>query len=200
MISTVLAVVADIAVCIYLLGAAWTAYRAVRVAPAWLREHPRSLGGPARRALTVAGLVPLWPLALLTLGWVAWHERHRCPLGECALWGWRTPGTPTRAPIGIYRCPHHPPAPLAPTRALRAAQHDGPGAEDQEDSDAPAPGWYITSLSCAGVVGVGALAAIPIPDPGYLAVGAAVAFASTEPLEVIFRELLVRGKNNSNSR
>lgn len=198
MIRTALDVAVGVTVSIYLIGVAWEAYRAVRVAPAWLREHPGSLGGAVRRPMTVAGLVLAWPLALLALAGVLWWERHRCPFGECALFGWRTPGTTTRAPISVYRCPHHPPRLPAPGRrpcpANRGGQEDD---ESHDDDDALVSSWYPTFLGMIAASGVGALAGIPIPYPGYLVVSGVVAFASVEPLEVIFRELLARTEARS---
>lgn len=201
MIGVLLAVAVDVAASLYLLGAGWAAYRAVRVTPAWLRKHPRSLGGPLRRALTVVGVVLLWPLAFFALGCVLWRERHRCPYGECALVGWRTPGTATHAPIAVYRCPHH--QQRQPPRGALPGEADRDGRNErgtQDGHSALVPSWYPTVLGMIAAVGVGALAAIPIPDPGYLVVGGVVAFASVEPLEVIFRELLARGAAGSNRR
>lgn len=201
MIRIVLEVAAGATVSFYLLGVAWAAYRAMRIAPAWLREHPRALGGPLRRALTIAGRVLAWPLALLALGWVLWRARHRCPFGECAMIGWRTPGMATRAPIAVYRCPHHPPQQPARGGLPREAAPKGREERGVRDGDGSlAPSWYATFLGMLAAAGVGALAAIPIPGPGYLVVDAVVACASVEPLEAIFRELLARGAARSNRR
>lgn len=201
MIRTVAEVVAGAAVLIYVLGVAWTAYRAARVAPAWLREHPRALGGPIRRAVTVAGLVLAWPLALLVLGCALWRQRNRCPFGECTAFGWHTPDMPTRALIARYRCPHHPPQRSSRGGRPREAYHDSRDGRGVPDSDGTlAPPWYGALLGVLAAAGVGALAAVPIPSPGYLVVDAIVAFATTEPLEVLCRELLARCAAHSSRR
>jgi hypothetical protein len=86
-----LVVPAGTAVLLYLLGTAIMAYLTACTAPGWLRERPGALGGPARRAAIVVGIVLLWPFSLAAVGYARWREHGRCPFGECMLWGWRTP-------------------------------------------------------------------------------------------------------------
>jgi hypothetical protein len=179
-----LAVPVGIAALIYLLGAAVIAYLTACTAPRWLREHPGALGAPARRAVTVASIVLLWPCWLLALGYVRWSEHGRCPFGECALWGWRTPGAPgAQALVSVYRCPHRPTR--QPTRR--------PEPPEGEAADVPLwLDWYSSFLSTFAAIGVGALAAIPIPGNGSAAVWAAVTATTVVPLDLLAEELLQR--------
>ena len=180
----VLAVPVGVAALIYLLGAAVIAYLTARTAPRWRREHPGALRGPARRAVTVAGIVLLWPCWLLALGYARWREHGRCPFGECALWGWRTPGTVgARALISVYRCPHR--------QAERSTSRPYPPQGESADVH-PWPDWYSGFLSTLAATGVGALAAIPIPGNGYAAVCIAVAMITAVPLDLLAEELLRR--------
>ena len=180
----VLAAPIGAAALVYLLGAAVIAYLAACTAPGWLREHPGALGGPARRAVTVASIVLLWPFWLLALGHARWREHGRCPFGECALWGWRTPGTDgARALISVYRCPHRP--------AQRLTRQPDPPRGEAADVR-PWPGWYSGFLSTFAATGVGALAAIPIPGNGFAAVCIAVTVTTAAPLDLLAEELLER--------
>jgi hypothetical protein len=179
-----LAVPVGIAALIYLLGAAVIAFLTACTAPRWLREHPGALGGPARRAATVASIVLLWPCWLLALGYVRWREHGRCPFGECSLWGWRAPGADgARALISVYRCPHR--------RAKRLASRPDPPRGEAVDAR-PWPGWYSDCLATLAATGVGALAAIPIPGNGYAAVCIAVTVITVGPLDLLAEELLQR--------
>ena len=178
-----LAVPVGIAALVYLLGAV-IAYLTACTAPQWLREHPGALGGPARRAVTVAGIVLLWPFWLLALGYARWREHGRCPFGECAPWGWRTPGTDgARALISVYRCPHR--------QAERSTSRRDPPQGESVDVRLW-PDWYSACISTLAATGVGAFASIPIPGEGFVAVWIAVMAITAVPLELLAEELLQR--------
>ena len=147
----------------------------------WLRKHPGALGGPARRALTVTALVAGWPLLLAVLSGLWWHERRRCPFRECAMSGWRTPGTTqTQALFTVYRCPHQ--------RERLCAR---PPAPQQAMRQPSWVAWFSVMLATPAANTLGALASIPVPGSGFTAVYAAVALATIGPMDVLAEQALI---------
>lgn len=160
---------------VYLLGAGVLGYLFGPAARGWLRERPRAFGGPARRGLTVAALVAGWPLVAAALGWLRWRERRRCPFGECAWWGWRTPGSArVQALVSVYRCPHQ-----------RACT-------DRAVGRASWCAWCSIVPAALMASTLGALASVPVPGPGFLIVYAAVTLSTVFPLDVLAEEVLQR--------
>jgi hypothetical protein len=164
---------------LYLLGAGVLGYLFAPAACGWLREHPAALRGSARRGLAVTALVAGWPVVAAALGWLRWSKQHRCPIAECALFGWRTPGTAqARALITAYWCPHRYTPP-----AVRS-----PGLSDDQawcEWCSVVPASLLAST-------LGALASIPIPGPGFLAVYATVTAITVFPLDVLAEDVLRR--------
>lgn len=182
MIRVLLVVLTCATSMLYLIGAGVLGYLFAPAVHDWLRNHPGALGGPARRALTVTALVAGWPLLLAVLGYLWWRERHRCPFRECAMFGWRTPGTAqAQALITVYQCPHR-----------RERLQAGPPVLQQTTPQPSWTAWFSVVPASLAASTLGALASIPVPGPGFIAVYSAVALATIGPMDVLAEQALIR--------
>jgi hypothetical protein len=166
---------------LYLFGVMAMTYLTARRLPGWLREFPGALGGPVARALSIASLVLLWPFWLFALGCVQWRERRRCPWGECGGWDWRASRVPAgaRALITVEQCPHQ--------QAV-----ESPAACERTVKEAPWRDWFIGLSAALTATTLGALASLPVPGPGFVAVYLAVIATTAFPLTVLAEEFIDR--------
>lgn len=182
------AVTAAIASLLYVSGIVVMAREVREALNLWSHEHRSPPFGPVRRAASVILPAALWPCLLTAAGCVHWIRRNRCPFGECAQWGWATPGAEgrARAVLSAYRCPH---------RQKRVTAVWSP---DQPHSDIPRPSSCLSGfVAVCAASALGSVASIPIPNPGAGAVDIAIAVTTVLPLEILARQLISgRGSNS----